>query len=113
MGNVVYLEHYRSFREASARAKAVAAKQRTATHVSRDADQWRVAVAESKVLPHAVAALAVDYSDRYGDEMYEVFAAEEYRDEVHEEIMDEIEMERDDWARSNEDGWFYDDNDPD
>lgn len=113
MGNIVYLEHYRSFREASTRAKAVAAKQRKGTQVSRDADRWRVSVAASNFLPYAAADLAHDNSDRYSDEMYEAFAAQKCRDEVYEEIMDEIEMERDDWARSNEDGWFYDDNDPD
>jgi hypothetical protein len=111
MGDVVNFEHYHSHREAAARAKAIAEKRRVATQVSREEDQWPVGVAAGKGLPHAAMEFAED--ERYMDEVHEDLVAQEERDDTYREILDEIESERDDWARSSENGWFYDDDDPD
>jgi hypothetical protein len=109
MCDVVYLEHHRSFREAAARAIAIAAKQHVTTTVSCDWQQWRVGVAAGDGGSQAVTDFAADNS--HSKEMDDAFEAQDSFDEVHREIMEEIEAERDDWARSNEDGWFYGDDD--
>lgn len=53
-----------------------------------------------------------EQDDTSDDEQTDYFAAEEdYRNEVLVPLIEELAEDQDDWARSEEEGWFYDDED--
>lgn len=107
MGEIVNLEQ---FRNAAAVAKTAAGTRLTTGRESSRANQRCAGITPVK---HPSSG-ASDFEDDYGhwDEMAELQAAEDAFAEYQQEIFDEIAIEQEDWARSNEDGWFYGDEDP-
>lgn len=121
MGELIYLEDYRTFRDAQARARILAMHYEKQTGVCRNEAGWDVLVdsgvaAQVRNTPankrQSNNAAAV-WADCIEDDHYQaqVTGEEDYQREVLQPLMQEIEEDQENWARSDEEGWFYGDED--
>lgn len=114
MSERLQIEEYVDFKAAAARARRLAVDFKECVGVRRTRDGW--AVLASDALSKALDCSLVEDDDSAAwesDLEYEESdpAEEDYEHEVMRPIREEIEMDRDNWARSEEDGWFYGDDD--
>lgn len=97
---MAHFKEFKSFREAAAFAKKQAALDGSSAQLVRTPNSWRVllpVVADDHELEHDSAAPAVD-------------DVEPERDIEQEELLRDIAGDTYDYARSEENGWFYNDN---
>ena len=101
MADLVFLEEHPTFASASQRARALAIQHKQQTGVRSSPSGWEVLVPPHLSNP-AVRGYAAD-SDEYEPIDYG------YEDDEREQIAQELEDDREDYARSEEDGWYYGD----
>lgn len=118
MGELIYLEDYRTFRDAQARARFLALQYKKQTGVCRNEAGWDVLVDSGVAAQVRKTPTNAQGSNTAGeswncfadDYLVEDPAAEqEYEREVLEPLFEEMAEDQEDWARSNEEGWFYGD----
>ncbi len=107
MVELVPIAHFETFAQASARARYLATEHERTVSVMRSARGWSVLAAEMIAAAAKRQVLVLESED----DMDDFAAADSYQDEVMEEIRAELSSETDAWARSEEEGWFYGDED--
>lgn len=94
---MAHFKEFKSFREASAFAKRQAALNGSSVQLVRTTNSWKVS------LPVVAEDSKVEYEAADDD-------VEPERDIEPEELLRDIADDAYDYARSEEDGWFYNDN---
>jgi len=103
---------FKSFRDAARFAQDAAKASGTSTTIQRNADGWVVhttggsSAAKSDSVNQAIDAAyaAIEDAGTYAKD-----AEREHYEEFVKPIIDDIPGDQDDWSRSDETGWFYDD----
>ena len=111
MAKLVLFASFGSFREAAEEAKELAQKLGEASSLRRSGHLWQVLVTPD-VIAEMTTLSALSYADDdfdpHEDDSWAALDAEEERNA---EIREELSMDGDSWGRSEESGWFYDDDD--
>ena len=114
MSDRLQIEEYVDFPAAAARARTLARDFGECVAVRRTRDGWAVLASDAVSAALDDSLAAPDEAPACApDEEYErnALGEEDYEWEVLRPLRKEIESDRDDWARSEEDGWFYGDDD--
>lgn len=105
MAALLVIEEHRDFASASRRAKELAVRFTERTGIERSSRGWAV-LASSKALSALTPPEAEQATDLEDDS---VAYDDDYQKDVVQPLIEEFQSDQDDWARSEEDGWFYDD----
>jgi hypothetical protein len=103
MSELVVLEAHTAFDEACLRARQLARDISSETTVVRSAYGWHILASAFSQAVFATAHMRTNYST--ADNEFE----EPYDQETRVLLVEDMSDEQTAWARSNEHGWFYDD----
>jgi hypothetical protein len=105
MTELVTLEEHQTFASASQRARALATLHKQQTAIRRNMTGWEVLVP-----PHLTNVARGAAADGDSDD-YQLLDTGDDDEAEREQLIEELEGDREDWARSEEEGWYYGDDD--
>ena len=104
MTDLLFLEEHKTFADASRRARDLAIQHKQQTGIRRKANGWEVMVPLHFAEKVARSSAIADEDSEPVDSGYDP-------DDERGGLIEDLESDREDWARSDEEGWYYGDDD--